>query len=63
MVPLGKKAFIRGKLIHTNDVIVAHDTNYFSLVSNSQADEIMQSRSKKADDRLKAIEDERNLFQ
>lgn len=63
MVPLGKKAFVRGKLIHTNDVTMSHDRNYFSLVSNSQANEILGSRSEKCDERLEAIGAERKLFQ
>lgn len=63
MVPLGKKAFVRGKLIHTNDVIISHDRNYFSLVSNSQANDILLSRIEKCDERLEAIGAEKKLFQ
>lgn len=63
LVPLGKKAYVRGKLIHTNDILVSHNPNYFSLVSNAQVNEILESRLEKCDERLEAIEAERKLFQ
>lgn len=63
LVPLGKKAFVRGQLIHTNDIMISHDPHYFSLISNPQANEILKSRTDKCDERLKAIEAERKLFQ
>lgn len=62
MVPIGKKAFIRGKLQHTNDILVSHSGNFFSLMSNSQANEIMKARIVTCDDQLKAIKKEKNLF-
>lgn len=62
MVPIGKKAFIRGKLQHTNDILMSHDSNYFSLVSNSQANELMKARIVTCDKQLKEIQKERKLF-
>jgi unconventional prefoldin RPB5 interactor 1 len=62
MVPIGKKAFIRGKLQHTNDILMSHNSNYFSLVSNSQANEILQARVVTCDEQMKAINKERKLF-
>ena len=62
MVPLGKKAFIRGTLQHTNDILVSHSSNYFSLVSNFQANEMLQHRNQVCEQKLKELDKERDLF-
>lgn len=62
MVPMGKKAFMRGKLVHTNEVTVSHGTSIFSDVSSAQAIEILEHRMKLCDDRLSALEREKELF-
>ncbi|KAG5678302.1 hypothetical protein PVAND_007989 [Polypedilum vanderplanki] len=62
LVPIGRKAFIRGQLQHTNDILMAHNSSYFSLMSNSQANEILNMRTNACNERIKAIEKERDLF-
>ena len=62
MVPLGKKAFVRGTLQHTNDVLVSHSSNYFSAVSNYQANEILQRRNIVCEQKLKELDKEKDLF-
>lgn len=62
MVPIGKKALLRGSLQHTNEVTVSHGASLFSDVSSNQAIELLEHRMKVCDERLLAIESERNLF-
>lgn len=62
MVPIGKKAFIPGTLQHTNDILVSHNSNYFSLMSKHEAEEILKLRSKICDDHLEGLEKEKELF-
>ena len=44
MVPLGEMAFIPGKMIHTNEVLVLLGENYFVWRSNTQAVQIITRR-------------------
>lgn len=37
IVPIGKRAFMRGKLIHTNEILVCLGDGYFAKYSASQA--------------------------
>jgi unconventional prefoldin RPB5 interactor 1 len=62
MVPIGKKALLRGKLIHTNEVTVAHGSSYFSECSTAQAIEIIEKRLLNCDQQLTALEKEKELF-
>lgn len=62
MVPMGKMAFVRGKLQHTNELTVCHGASMFSDVSSTQAIEILDHRMKLCDIQLKAIEREKELF-
>lgn len=62
MVPIGKKALIRGTLQHTNEVTVSHGASYFSDVSSTQAIELLEKRMKVCDERLLAIKKEKDLF-
>lgn len=40
MIPLGKLAFMKGKLIHTNEVLACLGDGYFAKYSASQAIEL-----------------------
>ncbi|CRK95620.1 CLUMA_CG009078, isoform A [Clunio marinus] len=62
MVPMGKKAFVRGKLQHTNEVTVCHGTSLFSDVSTVQAIELLEHRKKLCHERLESLRKERELF-
>lgn len=62
MVPLGKKAMVRGTLLHTNEVTVSHGAGMFSDVSTAQAVDILDHRIKTCDERLEAFVKERELF-
>lgn len=62
LVPLGKKAFVRGTMQHTNDILVSHSSNYFSGVSNYQANEILQRRNIVCEQKLKELDREKDLF-
>jgi prefoldin subunit 5 len=62
MVPMGKKAFVRGTLQHTNEITVSHGASYFSDVSTAQAIDILEHRINNCDERLQAIYQERDLF-
>lgn len=37
MVPIGKRAFMKGKLIHTNEILACLGDNYFAKYSAAQA--------------------------
>lgn len=63
MVPLGKKALIRGRLQHTNEITVCHGEGIFSDCSQIQAKEILKHRLGLCKSRLDALEAERKLFQ
>lgn len=63
MVPVGKKALIRGTLEHTNEITASHGAGMFSDVSSAQATEILDHRISVCDNRLQAIETERDLFE
>lgn len=62
MVPMGKKAFVRGILQHTNEVTVSHGTSLFSDVSSAEAIEILEHRMKLCDIQLHALDKEKDLF-
>lgn len=62
MVPIGKKALIRGKLMHTNEITVSHGASYFSDCSTSQAIEIIDRRIENCDQQLAAFDKEKDLF-
>ena len=62
MVPMGRKAFVRGKIQHTNEITVCHGASMFSDVSSQQAIDILEHRMKLCDTQLKALELEKELF-
>ncbi|XP_017147524.1 unconventional prefoldin RPB5 interactor-like protein [Drosophila miranda] len=63
MVPIGRKALMPGQLIHTNELLVSHNEGYFSACSAHRAKEICQHRLRLAEERLKKLETEANLWQ
>lgn len=63
MVPIGKKAFMAGHLIHTNEVLVGHYQGYFSQCTTFKAKEICELRIKMAKDHMKTLETEADFWQ
>ncbi|EDW09192.2 unconventional prefoldin RPB5 interactor-like protein [Drosophila mojavensis] len=63
MVPIGKKALMPGELIHTNEVLVGHYQGYFSACSAYKAEEICQHRWRLANEHLKKLQVEAELWQ
>ncbi|KAH8394781.1 hypothetical protein KR222_005611, partial [Zaprionus bogoriensis] len=63
MVPIGKKALMPGELIHTNELLVGHYQGYFSACSAHKAKEICQHRLRLAEEHLKQLEVEADLWQ
>uniref|UniRef100_A0A0K8WKC5 Unconventional prefoldin RPB5 interactor n=1 Tax=Bactrocera latifrons TaxID=174628 RepID=A0A0K8WKC5_BACLA len=62
MVPIGRKAYMPGQLIHTNEVLVGHYQNYFSKCSAHKAKEIGEYRIKMAQENLEKLQNESNLW-
>ena len=63
LVPVGSKALMPGHLYHTSEVLVSHGSGYFSDCTTIQAIEIANKRIKIADDRLKELQVEREMYQ
>ncbi|EFN77863.1 Unconventional prefoldin RPB5 interactor [Harpegnathos saltator] len=63
MVPISRLAFMKGKLIHTNEVLACLGDGYFVKYSASQAIALCNRRISFAEDILKRLEDERNLYE
>ncbi|KAH8371536.1 hypothetical protein KR093_007909, partial [Drosophila rubida] len=63
MVPIGKKALMPGELIHTNELLVGHYQGYFSTCSAYKAKEICQHRLHLAEEQLKKLGAEAQLWQ
>ncbi|XP_058808461.1 unconventional prefoldin RPB5 interactor-like protein [Phymastichus coffea] len=63
VVPLGKRAFMKGKLTHTNEILVCIGDGYFVKYSSHQAVELCNRRIKRAEKMLEDLEKERNLFE
>lgn len=62
MVPIGKKAFVRGKLQHTNEITVSHGCSMFSDCSSEESSAFINHRVKLCEVQLQALEKERELF-
>ncbi|KAI8985309.1 hypothetical protein BDB01DRAFT_896422 [Pilobolus umbonatus] len=58
MIPIGKVAFMPGKLIHTNEILVLLGDKYYAERSAKQALDIIQRRKQFVDSQLKAVDDE-----
>lgn len=63
MVPIGKHAMIRGKLIHTNEVLACLGEDYFVKYSAAQATALCNRRIQSVEEVLKNLETERNLYE
>ncbi|XP_011164007.1 unconventional prefoldin RPB5 interactor-like protein [Solenopsis invicta] len=63
MVPIGKRAFMKGKLTHTNEILASLGDGYFAKYSASQAIALCNRRIAWADEMLKSLETERNLYE
>ncbi|KAK2583403.1 hypothetical protein KPH14_009390 [Odynerus spinipes] len=63
MVPVGKRALMKGKLIHTNEVLACLGEGYFAKYSAAQAIALCKRRIQSADEMLKNLETERNLYE
>lgn len=59
MVPFGSLAFMPGRLLHTNEILVLLGDNWFAERSAKQAAEIVQRRLKDCDEKIKRAEDVR----
>ncbi|XP_029677762.1 unconventional prefoldin RPB5 interactor-like protein [Formica exsecta] len=63
MVPIGKRALMKGKLIHTNEIMVYLGDGYFAKYSASQAISLCKKRIAWAEKMLNDLEAERNLYE
>ncbi|KAH8402122.1 hypothetical protein KR009_009978, partial [Drosophila setifemur] len=63
MVPIGRKALMPGELIHTNELLVGHYEGYFSACSAHKAQEICRHRLKLAEEQLKKLQAEADLWE
>ncbi|XP_015183287.1 PREDICTED: DNA ligase 1 [Polistes dominula] len=63
MVPIGKRAFMKGKLIHTNEVLACIGDGYFVKYSAAQAIALCNRRIQSTDEMLTNLEKERNLYE
>ncbi|XP_035720690.1 unconventional prefoldin RPB5 interactor-like protein isoform X1 [Vespa mandarinia] len=63
MVPIGKRAFMKGKLIHTNEILACLGENYFAKYSAAQAIALCNRRIQSANEMLTNLEKERNLYE
>jgi unconventional prefoldin RPB5 interactor 1 len=62
MVPFGKLAFIPGRIIHSNEILVLLGDNYFTERSCKQAMEIVQRRLENIDENLRKHQKEKEIF-
>ncbi|CAM0140965.1 hypothetical protein VKS41_007708 [Umbelopsis sp. WA50703] len=60
MVPLGKLAYMPGKLVHTNEVLALLGDNWFAETSAKHAAEIVARRQKVVEDNLQVVETQLN---
>ncbi|XP_076278964.1 unconventional prefoldin RPB5 interactor [Lasioglossum baleicum] len=63
MVPVGKKAFLKGKLIHTNEVLASLGNGYFAKYSADGAAALCERRIKHAEEMLKNLSGEIDLYE
>ncbi|KAJ9596656.1 hypothetical protein L9F63_012353 [Diploptera punctata] len=62
MVPIGSKALMRGKMVHTNEILVCLGDGWFVKRSAKEAAEICERRIKLCENMLKDLERERDLL-
>ena len=63
MVPIGKRALMKGRLIHTNEVLAFLGDGYFAKYSATGAAALCQRRIQKAEEMLKNLSAERDLYE
>ncbi|XP_076683787.1 unconventional prefoldin RPB5 interactor [Andrena cerasifolii] len=63
MVPIGKRAFMKGKLIHTNEVLACLGDGYFAKYSAAGAAALCERRVRRAEEKLKQLNAERDLYE
>ncbi|XP_053982894.1 unconventional prefoldin RPB5 interactor-like protein isoform X2 [Hylaeus volcanicus] len=63
MVPIGKRALMKGKLIHTNEVLACLGDGYFAKYSASGAQALCERRIQRAEEMLKDLSGERDLYE
>lgn len=61
-VPFGKLAFIPGRIVHSNEILVLLGDNYFVERSCKQAQEIVQRRLENIEEKLEQHQKEKQLF-
>ncbi|XP_068246263.1 unconventional prefoldin RPB5 interactor isoform X2 [Palaemon carinicauda] len=61
MVPIGPLAFMPGRLIHTNEILVLLGDNWFAERSAKEAIEIVNRRVKDCNEKIKSAENQMNL--
>ncbi|KAG7206655.1 hypothetical protein KM043_000331 [Ampulex compressa] len=63
MIPIGKKALMKGKLIHTNEILACLGEGYFAKYSATQSIALCKRRIECAEKMLKDLEIEKNLYE
>ena len=63
MVPIGKRALMKGKLIHTNEILASLGDGYFAKYSASGAAALCERRIQKAEEMLENLNKERDLYE
>lgn len=62
MVPISKKGFMPGKLIHTNEVLVLLGDNWMIERSAKQSGEMIDRRLAGIEEHIKNLNEEKNKF-
>ncbi|XP_054278493.1 unconventional prefoldin RPB5 interactor-like protein [Macrosteles quadrilineatus] len=62
MVPIGKKALMRGQLVHTNEILVCLGDGWFAKQSAKQAADICKRRIQSCDEMLDKLKKEEELL-
>lgn len=63
MVPIGPKGLMRGKLYHTNEILIGHSLKMFSQSSARNALEVCRHRLQIAEERLRELDVEEQMLQ
>lgn len=63
MVPIGKRALMKGKLIHTNEVLACLGDGYFAKYSAAGAVALCERRIERSEEMLKHLNKERDLYE
>nr|XP_031830379.1 unconventional prefoldin RPB5 interactor-like protein [Nomia melanderi] len=63
MIPIGKRALMKGKLIHTNEVLASLGDGYFAKYTAEGAAALCERRIKRSEDMLKKLSTERDLYE